>query len=64
MHCGIIAGHQASLAVSRIAITDGLIALGITPVGWVAFLAIGAAASITSYYIDESYVNPAINEYL
>ena len=35
----------------------------VTPCGWGATLAVGAAVAGTNYFIDKEYVNPSINEY-
>jgi hypothetical protein len=56
-------GDMASLVIVRSTIVGGLTLLGITPVGWVAFLAIGTATSIGSFYLDKDKLNPLIEEY-
>ena len=53
-----------SLIGARMVIMYGLVALGFTPVGWVAFLVIGTTAAITSHYFDEYMLNPLIDEYV
>ena len=52
-----------SMIVTARTVKGLLAGFEITPGGWVATLAVGAAIAGLNYFIDQEYVDPAIDRY-